>query len=476
MKTGEESRPMQAYRPKLPALWHSLSARLLVMTIAFVMLGEVLIFAPSIAAFRVKYLEERIAAANIAVLSLLATPDFMVDEELEAELLSQAGVYLVGLARPDGKKLMLGMEEGLPPIDAQFDLRQRSFFGLIGDAFSSIGHPRNRVIRVVAVSPKHPQATVEIVMDEKPMRTATIDYAQRILAISIVISLIAAALVYLTLQWWMVRPIRRMTQSMIAFRNNPEDLSRPLQVERRTDEIGIAQAELVDMQAGLRSALHQQMRLAALGTAVTKISHDLRNMLSTAQLVSDRLAASADPQVKSAVPTLAAAIRRAVDLCTKTLEFTREGMPPLEWRRFALAGLLDEVAAGVPGNGPALAWRNAAGGLEIEADRDQLYRVFANLGQNAAQAGATAISVRAENADETIVVEFADNGPGLPPRARENLFKPFAASGRSGGTGLGLAIARELARAHGGDLILVKSDGEGTLFRVELPRRRRDAG
>lgn len=464
--------PLQPGRPKLPPLWHSLSARLLVMTVFFVMLGEVFIYAPSIAAFRVKYLEERIAAANIAVLALLATPDFMVDETLEAELLAQAGVYLVGLKRPDGRKLILGMEKDLPSIDAQFDLRLRSFFGLIGDALMTIGQPENRVIRVVSVSPRHPQAIVELVMDEAPMRDAMIDYSRRILALSIVISLITAALVYLTLQWWMVAPIRRMTQSMIAFRGNPEDLSRPLQVERRSDEIGIAQSELLDMQAELRAALHQQMRLAALGTAVTKISHDLRNMLATAQLVSDRLAASADPQVKSAVPTLAAAIRRAVDLCSKTLEFTREGMPPLVWRRFALAPLVDEVAAGVPGNGQPVAWKNETGGIELEADRDQLYRVIANLGQNAVLAGATAIAVRAETIEDRIAIEVSDNGPGLPPRARENLFKPFAASGRSGGTGLGLAIARELARAHGGELSLVKSDSEGTRFRIELPRRR----
>lgn len=461
--------PLQPGRPKLPPLWHSLSARLLVMTVFFVMLGEVFIYAPSIAAFRVKYLEERIAAANIAVLALLATPDFMVDETLEAELLAQAGVYLVGLKRPDGRKLILGMEKDLPSIDAQFDLRLRSFFGLIGDALMTIGQPENRVIRVVSVSPRHPQAIVELVMDEAPMRDAMIDYSRRILALSIVISLITAALVYLTLQWWMVAPIRRMTQSMIAFRGNPEDLSRPLQVERRSDEIGIAQSELLDMQAELRAALHQQMRLAALGTAVTKISHDLRNMLATAQLVSDRLAASADPQVKSAVPTLAAAIRRAVDLCSKTLEFTREGMPPLVWRRFALAPLVDEVAAGVPGNGQPVAWKNETGGIELEADRDQLYRVIANLGQNAVLAGATAIAVRAETIEDRIAIEVSDNGPGLPPRARENLFKPFAASGRSGGTGLGLAIARGIVAAHGGEIGFDSDVGHGTTFWFELP-------
>lgn len=461
---------MATERPKLPPLWNSLSARLLVLTVAFVMLSEVLIFAPSIASFRVKYLEERIAAANIAVLALLATPDFMVDEALEEELLAQAGAYLIGLRRPDGKKLMLGMEEALPPIDAQYDLRGQSFLGLVGDAFVVLGQTRGRVIRVVGTSPRHREAVVEVVMDEAPMRMAMLDYAQSILALSIIISLVTATLVYLTLQWWMVRPIRRMTESMIEFRDNPEDRSRTLPAGGRSDEIGIAQAELVGMQAVMREALAQQTRLAALGTAVTKISHDLRNMLTTAQIVSERLATSADPQVQRAVPTLAAAIGRAADLCIKTLEFTREGTPPLDLRRFPLAPLVEEVAAALPTDG-TIAWRNESGGIEVDADRDQLYRVIANLAQNAVQSGAGAITVAARSAGDRTEIDIADNGPGLPPRTRENLFKPFAGSGRPGGSGLGLAIARELMRAHGGDLLLVRSTGEGTLFRLELPRR-----
>jgi signal transduction histidine kinase len=466
---------MAIERPRLPSLWNSLSARLLVLTVAFVMLSEVLIFSPSISSFRVKYLEERIAAANIAVLALLATPDFMVDEALEEELLAQAGAYLIGLKRPDGKKLMLGMETALPPIDAQYDLRERGFLGLIGDAFVVLAENRDRVIRVVSTSPRHPDAVVEIVMQEAPMRMAMIDYAKSILALSIVISLVTASLVYLALQWWMVRPIRRMTESMIEFRDNPEDRSRPLPVTNRSDEIGIAQAELVGMQAVMRDALAQQTRLAALGTAVTKISHDLRNMLATAQLVSDRLAASADPQVQRAVPTLAAAIGRAADLCMKTLEFSREGTPPLDLRRFPLAPLVEEVTAALPTNGNVV-WRNEADGIEVEADRGQLYRVIANLAQNALHSGAGAITVAARAAPDRVEIDVADNGPGLAPRSRENLFRPFAGSGRPGGSGLGLAIARELMRAHGGDLLLVESTGEGTLFRLELPRRRVGGG
>jgi signal transduction histidine kinase len=462
---------MNRTRPRLPALWHSLSARLLVLTIAFVMVSEVLIFVPSIASFRLKYLEERIAAANIAVLALLATPDAMVSDELEMELLSQAGAYVIGLRRPDGKKLMLGMEETVPAIDAQFDLRRHSLLRSIGDACVALLQTHNRILRVVGVSPRHNETEVEIVIDEAPLHAAMLDYGAQVLAVSIVISLVTASLVYLALQWWMVRPIRRMTESMIAFRSDPEDLSAPLRVERRSDEIGVAQAELSEMQAGLRASLQQKTRLAALGTAVTKISHDLRNMLATAQLVSDRLVSSADPQVKRAAPTLVAAIDRAVELCTRTLDFTREGALRLDYRRFALKGLIYEIEAGGLANGKTRLV-DAVGEIELEADRDQLYRVLSNLVRNASEAGASEVTVSATTAGDRVIVEVRDDGPGLPPRARQNLFKPFAGSARAGGSGLGLAIARELAHAHGGDVTLVSSDEKGTLFRIDLPARR----
>jgi signal transduction histidine kinase len=465
---------MNRPRPKLPALWHSLSARLLVLTVAFVMVSEVFIFFPSIASFRLKYLDERIAAANIAILALLATPDAMVSDELEMELLSQAGAYVIGLKRPDGKKLMLGMESAVPTIDAQFDLRRHGLLRSIGDAVMALTQTHNRVLRVVGVSPRHNETEVEIVIDEAPLHRAMIDYGAQVLAVSIVISLITAGLVYLALQWWMVRPIRRMTESMIAFRGDPEDLSRPLKVERRQDEIGVAQAELAEMQAGLRASLQQKNRLAALGTAVTKINHDLRNMLATAQLVSDRLVSSADPQVKRAAPTLVAAIDRAVELCSRTLDFTREGPPRLDYRRFALKGLVYEIGmSGLSHDKTRLV--DGVGELELEADRDQLYRVLANLVRNAAEAGATEVTISAAPAEGRILIEIRDNGPGLPPRARDNLFRPFAGSGRAGGSGLGLAIARDLVRAHGGDLSLVSSDAVGTLFRIDLPARRPQA-
>ncbi len=454
----------------LPPLALNLSARLLLLTVAFVMLAEVLIYAPSVGRFRLVYLEERLAAAHLAILALDATPDQMIGVGLERELLDHVRAYSVGLTRPGVGKLML-MVTPPGPVDASYDLREGRFFGLIRDAFVTLMEDEGRLLRVVGVSPKDGTTLVEVVLDEAPLRAGMIDYSERILALSLVISLFTAALVYLSLHLLMVRPMRRITDSMARFRADPEDPARIIKPSARSDEIGIAQRELAEMQVGLRDALHQRTRLAALGAGVTRISHDLGNILATARLVSDRLSNSEDPEVRRVAPTLLGAIDRAVNLCAQTLSFTREGAPKVERSRFDLGELVSEVGASVPEqlSGDA-EWRNTIEArLEVSADREQLYRVLSNLGRNAIQAGASRVEIGARRKDGHVIIEVSDDGPGLSPRARERLFAPFAGSSRPGGTGLGLAIARELMRAHGGDIRLEHSTSEGTCFRLDLP-------
>jgi signal transduction histidine kinase len=454
----------------LPPLARNLSARLLLLTVAFVMLAEVLIYAPSVGRFRLVYLEERLAAAHLAILALDATPDQMISEGLERELLDHVRAYSVGLTRPGVGKLML-MAAPPGPIDASYDLREGRFFGLIRDAFVTLMEDEGRLLRVVGVSPKDGTTLVEVVLDEAPLRAGMIDFSERILALSLVISLFTAALVYLSLHLLMVRPMRRITDSMARFRADPEDPARIIKPSARSDEIGIAQRELAEMQVGLRDALQQRARLAALGAGVTRISHDLGNILATARLVSDRLSNSEDPEVRRVAPTLLGAIDRAVNLCAQTLSFTREGAPKVERSRFDLGELVSEVGASVPEQLSGEAeWRNTIESrLEVSADREQLHRVLSNLGRNAIQAGASRIEIGARREDGHVIIEVSDDGPGLSPRARERLFAPFAGSSRPGGTGLGLAIARELMRAHGGDIRLERSTSEGTCFRLDLP-------
>jgi signal transduction histidine kinase len=381
------------------------------------------------------------------------------------------GASGIVLHLPNQSQLMIASD--MPPtVDITYDLRDAGFFQLVVDAVATLSRSSDTILRVLGNSPKEQNVVVEILLGEGPMRTEMWEFGGRILALSIVISLITAALVFLSLRGLLVAPMRRITSSMTTFRDNPEDASRVIEPSARDDEIGVAERELAQLQETVRQALRHSARLAALGTAVTKINHDLRNILSTARLVSDSLAGSEAPEVKRAVPRLFDAIDRAVALCSGTLNFTREGAPPLNIQRFLLASMVEELAdlLELKGGDRPLLLDRVPPDLAVEADREQLHRVLMNLLRNATEAGAHSIVIGAEAESGEIAIEVRDDGPGLPPKALANLFQPFAGSARPGGTGLGLAIVREVMRAHGGDIALSESTEHGTTFRLSLPR------
>jgi signal transduction histidine kinase len=464
---------MSEEKAALPNFGRGLSARLLVLTVCFVMVSEVLIYAPAIARFRDDWLEARLVNSYLAVLALEATPGYMIDPELEIKLLDNAGARLIALRTPDGKNLVLRGSTSPPIIDATIDLSDQMMTTLIGDAIETLWVGGNRLLRVKGQIPRAGDAWLDVVLDEAPLRQAMISYSWRVIGLSIVISLVTAALIFGALQWLLIRPMRRLTQRMVDFRASPEDMSRDHAAARRRDEIGVAEREFVQLQKQIRKALKQRERLAALGTAVSKINHDLRGVLATAQLVADRLAHSDNPEVKKMAPALVRALDRAIALCSDTLNFTREGPDKPEYSRFPLADLHGEVgeSLGKYLNGTAALTADFADDFALTADRGQLYRVIHNLAENALQMGAHNVAVRARRAEGKIEIEVADDGPGLPPKALQSLFVPFKGSVRSGGTGLGLAIARELMRVQGGDLRLANNDATGATFLLELPDR-----
>ncbi len=450
-------------------LFRSLSARLLVLTVFFVMLSEVLIFVPSVARFRMTYFDNHLAAGHLASLALAASPTGKLDQPMTNLLLRDVGAHAVIMHRANGMVFMLDSPVA-PQADVTFDLTKGNVPIWIQRSLETLARSDNRIMRVVGPAPTEPGATVELLLDEAPLRQEMWNFGVRILQLSIVISLITAALVYLSLQWLLVRPMRRITDSMTLFRQDPEDATRRIAPRGRHDEIGRAESELAMLQETVRQALGQRARLAALGTAVTKINHDLRAILATARLVSDGLADSAAPEVRRVAPRLFDAIDRAVALCTRTLDFSREGAPPFAPSQFPLRPLIEEIGPAVAAGDDGLAIDlSIPAELTVRADRDQLYRVLLNLAQNAIEAGARHLSFTAAATDGTISLDIADDGHGLPPRARENLFRPFFGSARPGGSGLGLAIARELMRGQGGDIGLVATTGAGTTFRLTLP-------
>jgi len=450
-------------------IMRSLSARLLVLTIFFVMLSEVLIFGPSVARYRVSWLEEKLGAAHLAVLALDATPDGMVSERLRNQLLDHVDAAAISVRRGAAR---LVLSRDMPPSVAEtVKLADMEWPKLIGDAFKTLWRAEDRVLRVIGHSPKDPNVVIEMVIHERPLHESLVEFAWRILWLSLLISLITAALVYFSLHWLMVRPMRRLTENIVAFHEDPENIRHALRSSHRSDEIGVAERELAAMQDDLRAALRQKSHLAALGTAVAKVNHDLRGILSSALLVSDRLETSKDPSVRSITPRIISSIERAVSLCTETLSYVGKERPTVKRERFPLHDLVGEIGAELAPDGmAAFEVRNAVDAtLKVEADRAQLYRVLNNIVRNAAEAGAEALTVSARINGAGIEIDLRDDGPGLAPRAHDNLFKPFDGSARAGGTGLGLAIASELMRNHGGGLELVETGAEGTCFRATLP-------
>ena len=454
---------------------NTLSGRFLILTVVFVMLAEILIFVPSIARFRADFMLTRLKQAQIAALTQLATEDIIMPE-LEAELLKNAEVFNVVLRRNDVRQLVLSspLPEG---IAETYDLRMAGPWELILDAFSCLLEPENHIIRVIGYPVQDAGTLIEVTMDSKPLHDAMIDYGFRILILSALISAVTAFLLFLAVQRILVLPIRRVVQHMETHAKAPEDARRVIEPTANVVELRKAEDALKSMQTQLTGALRQKERLAQLGGAVAKISHDLRNILTSAQLFADRIEASADPAVARTVPKLLNSISRAVGLCEATLAFGKAEEPPPQLRRLNLAQLVGEVidGDGLGGDSKITCLIDISPGLMVRADAEQLHRVLSNLIRNARQAiEATGqpgtIEISAGEEDREWWIRVGDTGPGLPPKARENLFAAFQGGARKGGIGLGLAIAAELVRGHGGRLDLVRSDAEGTEFILLLPK------
>ncbi len=454
-----------------------LSARLLLLTVLFVMIAEVLIYVPSVASFRLTWLRDRLAAAQIAAMVLDAAPEESLSEEMELRLLQGVGAKAIAL-RGGGRRSLLAAGDMPPEVGKSVDLRNVRWSDLVRDAVDVLFNPTDKPIRVIGAGMG--VEFVEMILDQRPLRSAMLDYSRNILLLSLLISAITASLVYLTLQWVIVRPVRRLTGNIAEFSGNPEDASRVIRPTDRVDEIGLAEQALARMEMTLADELRQKRRLAQLGLAVSKINHELRNMLTTAQLLTDRLDRVSDETVQRIAPRLVATLDRAIAFCESTLAYGRATEPLPQRRPMPLAPLIEDLSNLTdlaPEVGIAFQ-SHVPEDLTVDADRDQLNRVLVNLVRNAVQAlsqagapdGRPCIDVRAHREGSMVVILVEDNGPGIPERIKANLFTPFQGSSQKGGTGLGLTIAAELIHLHGGSISLDEGTGR-TRFRVVIPDR-----
>jgi signal transduction histidine kinase len=467
--------------PQSQGRFSGLSTKVLLLTILFVLVGEVMIFLPSIANFRIQWMKTRIAQAEIASLAAEAAPDAILDDALRTEILKGAGVVAVSLKREGKRQLMLRNNE-TAVAEETFDLRPGMPWMTLGQAFTALFSSKDRIINIIDYPPNMSGEMIEVSLHEEPLTKAMLSYGLNILYLSIFLSVVVAAMIYAALNKVLVRPMMRLSANMTAFGDKPEDSSRIISPSSRSDEIGNAERELHEMQTQLQSLLQQKNHLAALGLAVSKVSHDLRNMLTTAQVVSDSLGEVRDPQVQRFAPRLITSLDRAINFLTQTLKYGQARELPPERARLNLHDITQDVLmAFEPMVQDRIALENRVDRMiTIDADREHLHRILTNLVRNATQAfevsGAqplrhAAITLSAQRHGSVTEVDVTDNGPGIPAAVRDRLFEAFQSAAKPGGTGLGLAISRELAEAHGGSISVRHSSENGTCFCVVIPDR-----
>jgi signal transduction histidine kinase len=203
-------------------------------------------------------------------------------------------------------------------------------------------------------------------------------------------------------------------------------------------------------------------RLAGLGRVAAGVAHEIRNPIAAAQLQGENALAGDDLRRKEAIGDMLAQLGRLNGLVNELLAMTQRVEPnpmPVDLAAFA-AECIDRHAAIAVERRVRLSARDATGSAIF--DPAIVGRVLDNLLTNATRhtPDGGSVTLTVERAADTLTFEVEDNGPGVAPELAGRLFEPFV-TGRADGTGLGLAIARELADAHGGQLVLRRPGNAG---------------
>jgi len=455
-----------------------LSGKLLLLTVAFVMLAEICIYVPSIANFRNTWLMDKLTTAGVAA-SVLAETN-TIAPRLQEELLRTTGALAISLDE-GSRRSLIAMSDVPDEVEFVVDMANVTPWSAIGNSFAVLTYGGDGVMRVIGAGQMGHTEHVDVVLPVDLLQKDMLAFSGRILALSLVISVITASLVYIALRALFIRPLHRLTRSMERFAESPEDTSRIMAVSGRRDELGDAEIRLAGMEEALSRALHQKQRLADLGLAVSKINHDLRNLLASAQLFLERLEHVPDPTVSRLAPKILATLDRAVGYTQAVMSYGKAQERAPQRRLLALRRVGDDVAdvLGLVDHGTVTFDNKVPEEVEIDADPEQIFRVLLNLTRNAVQAleaekDATLvrrITLEAERTGSSVLIAVSDTGPGIPANIRNALFKAFHSGSKDGGVGLGLAIVAELLKAHGGSIRL-DDTGPGTCFRIEVPDRK----
>ena len=472
-----------AAKPEVRPTRLGLASRLLALTIASVFVTLAIVYVMRLSVSRENYLGERLVAAETAAMMFGVHPPAPLSEDLINKILEAIDVKALTLSTPEGKVTLTRSDAPGKP-DYVFDNTDPGLFVGIGAAVQALFAPNGSTLKVTGTGALSSQR-MEITIDQTSLTTRLWRLSRNFFILSIIISSAVTAVLWAALWGMVIRPMRRLTSSIIAFGADPQDTRRIIIPSRRHDDIGHAEAALAEMQSSLAHELSQRKRLAELGMAVARINHDLRNMLTAAQLMSDRLATISDPLAQRLAPQLVATLDRAIEFCQSTLAYggARERAPIR--RRFDLREVVRQIVETAEASGASEI--NFAidipPNFEICADSEHVRRIFENLSRNAMQAlknegergeGQAAIRFAAirVSASEALI-EVSDSGPGFPVEHRAHIFEPFHSSARDNGSGLGLAIANDLVHRNGGSIRLAPAEpGDfycGARFLITLP-------
>ena len=438
----------------------------------------VFIMAPALVEFRANFLNEKITAGHTAALATEEAANHIVSGALERELLASAGIQAVVVSQGGSRQMVLKSQLPMELID-RIDLRQEQGWQRYLALYKTFNRQGAGIIEVTNDSPSQRYASVTVLIWERLLYDALINYVLNSLwTISTFITALAVFL-YFSLDWLVTRPLTKIRDSLVQFRDNPEmTLDYHASVQTPSNEIGEVQKELFRMQRDLQLAFKEKKNLASIGEAVAKINHDLRNLLATAQISSDTLQSVDDPVVKRLLPRLERSLDRAITICNNTLRFSKLETETANPETIELAMVLEDIIeleslstfknytikSDIPSD------------LVLWADLEHVIRIFSNLLKNASEAmpegGTITLTVQnPDGANNFIDIILKDQGHGIPKAIQTTLFQPFIASDKKDGSGLGLAISKELVEANHGSIKVLETGPNGTSFLVQLPTK-----
>ena len=294
-------------------------------------------------------------------------------------------------------------------------------------------------------------------------RWATVEPPRDLLSpwqVRLLLALGISMLLLAPLVWWMAR---RLTRPIRLFAEAAERLGADPDAEPLTPsgprEVRTAIHAFNDMQARLRDHMRQRTQ------TIAAIAHDLRTPLTRLRFRAEQAPAKVRDRMASDIEEMDALIAQA-------MAFVRGDRPAERRESLDLGRLAADSAQGFAETGAVVRFDGGAT-LPVEGDPAALRRALANLIANAVKYGGAA-RVRAFAADGRAVVEVEDDGPGVDEGELEAVFEPFRRGEQSrnretGGAGLGLTVARQAARAHGGDVVLIRRPEGGLVARLDLP-------